>query len=323
MRRRLSLTLLAMSLAVGGLTLSTARAAAGDDNDKRLTVMLDWFINPDHGPLIVAEALGLFAEQGLTVDLVAPADPNDPPKLVAAGQADLAVSYQPQLHIQIDQGLPLRRIGVLVATPLNTLLTLADGPITNLTDLAGRTVGYSVGGTEEAILGAMLHTVGLTLDDLTLVNVNFSLSPALLAGRVDAVIGAYRNFELNQLLIEGHPGRAFFPEEHGVPVYDQLIYVAHAGKTDDPRLARFLDAVETATQVIVNRPERGWALFIQDRPDLDDDLNRRAWNDTVSRFALAPGALDPRRYTRLAKFLAERGLISEALPVDRYAVVVR
>ena len=67
--------------------------------------MLDWFVNPDHGPLIIAEEKGFFATQGLDVELiVAPADPNDPPKLVAAGRADIAVSYQPQLHLQVEAG---------------------------------------------------------------------------------------------------------------------------------------------------------------------------------------------------------------------------
>ena len=192
-----------------------------------LRLILEWFVNPDHGPLIVAREKGFFARHGLEVEIVAPSDPNDPPKLVAAGQAELGISYQPQLHLQVQEGLPLARIGTLVATPLNTLLVRADGPIGSIADLKGRKIGFSVGGTEEAILGAILGRHGLTLGDVELVNVNFSLSPALITGQVDAVIGAYRNFELNQMAIEGQPGRAFFIEEEGVPAYDELIYIAH------------------------------------------------------------------------------------------------
>ena len=69
------------------------------DAQDRLTVMLDWFVNPDHAPLFVAQEAGYFNDAGLDVELIAPADPNDPPKLVAAGKADVAISYQPQLHI--------------------------------------------------------------------------------------------------------------------------------------------------------------------------------------------------------------------------------
>lgn len=304
---------LCLSLCALFAAMSSAHAA------ERLTVLLDWFVNPDHAPLFVAQEQGYFADHGLEVDLIAPADPNDPPKLVAAGEADIAVSYQPQLHIQVGQGLPLIRFGTLVATPLNTLVVLADGPIETLADLKGRKVGFSVGGVEDALLRAMLARVGLTLDDVTLVNVNFSLSPALIAGQVDAAIGAFRNFELNQMDIVGNPGRAFYVEEHGVPAYDELIFVARNDRMDDPRLRAFLDAVEQGVQFLINHPDESWADFIKGRPELDDELNRRAWRDTLPRFALRPAALDSGRYARFSQFLAEQGLIPEALPVEAYA----
>ena len=81
--------------------------------------------------------------------MIEPADPNDPPKLVAAGKLDLAISYQPQLHIQVDQGLPVVRVGTLVSVPLNSLVVLKDGPIKTISDLKGKKVGFSVGGFEE------------------------------------------------------------------------------------------------------------------------------------------------------------------------------
>jgi putative hydroxymethylpyrimidine transport system substrate-binding protein len=301
-----------------GVALPTPAAAAD-----RLTLLLDWFVNPDHAPIIVADELGYFADAGLEVEIVAPADPNDPPKLVAAGRADVAISYQPQLHIQVDQGLPLARIGTLVATPLNSLVALEDGPIEQIADLKGRKVGFSVGGFEDALLRAMLGHHGLSLDDVELVNVNFALSPALLSGQVDAVIGAFRNFELNQLALEGHPGRAFYPEEEGVPTYDELIFIANTGALADPRLPRFLDAIEAATLHIVNHPDESLGLFVEGRPELDDELNRRAWADTLPRFALRPAALDVARYARFAEFLEAQGLIGPPPPVASYALELR
>lgn len=314
LRRFASAALLALLLAA---LPGAARAA------DKLTVLLDWFVNPDHGPLVIAQEMGYFAEQDLQVELIAPADPNDPPRLVAAGEADLAVSYQPQLHLQVAEGLPLRRIGALVATPLNSVVVLADGPVQTIADLAGRRIGYSVGGFEDALLRQMLGQHGVSLDQVELVNVNFALSQALLAGQVDAVIGAFRNFELNQLDIEGRPGRAFYPEEEGVPGYDELIFIAREDRTGDARLSRFLAAVERAVQFMLNHPEDAWQAFARAYPDLDDELNRRAWRDTLPRFAQSPAALDPGRYDRFAAFLVEQGLLPEVLPVERYATVVR
>ena len=303
-------------LAALALLLAAGPAAA----QEKLTVMLDWFVNPDHAPLVVARERGWFDEAGLEVELVAPADPNDPPKLVAAGRADIAVSYQPQLHLQVHAGLPLVRIGTLVATPLNSLLVLEDGPIDEIADLEGRRVGYSVGGFEDALLGAMLRPHGLGLDDVELINVNFSLSPSVISGQVDAVIGAFRNFELNQMDIVGRPGRAFYPEEEGVPAYDELVYVARRDRLDDDRLRRFVDATERATHWLLNHPDEGWEIFKGYDPELADELNRRAWDDTLPRLALAPAALDHGRYRRFAAFLAAQGLIDEPRPVDAYAI---
>jgi putative hydroxymethylpyrimidine transport system substrate-binding protein len=306
-----------LAIALLGLGLILPAPARAAD---QLTLLLDWFINPDHAPILVAEARGYFADAGLEVEIIAPADPNDPPKLVAAGQAEIAISYQPQLHIQVDQGLPLARIGTLVATPLNSLVVLADSSVRSIADLAGRKVGFSVGGFEDALLGAMLAKHGLTLQDVELVNVNFALTPALLSGQVDGVIGAFRNFELNQLELEGRPGRAFYPEEEGVPVYDELIFIANAETLEDDRLPRFLDAVEAGVLYLINHPDESFALFTEGRPELDDELNRRAWEDTLPRFALRPAALDTTRYDRFARFLEEQDLIKPPPAVATYAV---
>ncbi|MEM7653162.1 MAG: ABC transporter substrate-binding protein [Pseudomonadota bacterium] len=302
------------------VSLTTYKPAHSAD---RLVVLLDWFINPDHAPLYVALEKGYFADAGLDVEMIAPADPNDPPKLVAAGKADIAISYQPQLHIQVAEGLPLARIATLVATPLNSLVVLRDGPITTIGDLKGKKVGFSVGGFEDALLSAMLSKHGLALSDIELINVNFSLSPSLITGQVDAVIGAFRNFELNQMDIENRPGRAFFPEEEGVPGYDELIMIANTASLDDPRFPRFLEAVELGTQAMINRPEEAWELFIKGRPDLTDELNQRAWDDTLPRFALRPSAADFGRYERFAAFLKEQGLVDDLPPVESYVKVLR
>lgn len=293
-------------------------AAAGAP--EKLTLILDWFVNPDHGPLYVAEEKGYFAEAGLEVEMIEPGDPNDPPRLVAAGRYDLAISYQPQLHMLAAKDLPLVRIGTLVSSPLNSLVVLKDGPIKSIADLKGGKIGYSVGGFEEALLTAMLGKHGLAMSDVTLINVNFSLSPALMAGQVDAVIGAFRNFELSQMEIEGRPGRAFFVEDEGVPPYDELIVVAKKDRAHDPRYARFLGALERGTKFLAANPEESWKLFIKGRKKLDNELNRRAWLDTRPYFALAPKKLDVGRYDRFAAFLKRHKVVDKTPPVASYAI---
>ncbi|MDO4698490.1 MAG: ABC transporter substrate-binding protein [Pasteurellaceae bacterium] len=303
-----------------GLLFSSQMANAKE----KMTLLLDWFVNPDHAAIIVAQQKGYFADNGLEVEIVEPADPSMPPKLVAAGQADLAVDYQPQLQLAVANGLPIVRVGTLVSTPLNTLTFLESSGIKSLADLKGKKIGYSVSGFEDALLTAMLSNVGLSVKDVEKVNVNWSLSPSLISGKVDAIVGGYRNFELNQLMIENHPGKAFYPEEHGVPVYDELILVAKKEGMPTAKIKAFLTALEQATIYTLNHPDEAWKLFVSYKPkELDNELNRRAWKDTLPRLTHRPRALDETRYEQMAEFLKQHGLTDKVLPLADYAVQVK
>ena len=300
------------------LTAALLAASPALANDK-MTLLLDWFVNPDHGPIIIAQEMGYFKDAGLDVEIIAPADPSDPPKMVAAGNADLAVSYQPQQHMQVAEGLPLIRVGTLIATPLNCLAVLKDGPIKAIGDLKGRKVGFS-GGIEEATLTTMLGSAGLTTADVTLVNVNWSISPSLMSGQVDAVIGAYRNFELTQMKLAGVEGHCFYPEEAGIPTYDELIYVANPQTMDKGKIRRFLAATERAAQYIVNHPTESWETFAATAPELQDDLNKQAWLDTLPRFSQSPAALDAGRYATFEAYLVDAGLVQGRRSVAQLAI---
>ncbi len=303
------------------LAVTSQLALAADKAGQTISVMLDWFVNPDHAALIVAEQKGYFKKHGLTVEMIEPADPSMPPKLVAAGKADIAVDYQPQLHMQVGEGLPLVRIGTLISTPLNSLVVLQSSGINQLSDLKGKTIGYSVSGFEQNLLTAMLNTVGLTPKDVNWVNVNWSLSPSLMSGQVDAVFGAYRNFELNQMDIEKHPGKAFYPEEHGVPAYDELVLVVNKANLAEKKFDAFITAVEEATIYTLNHPGAAWQAFQNYKPkELDNELNRRAWKDTLPRLALRPRALDNKRYETMAAFLKQYNMIKAVPRLMDYAV---
>ena len=290
---------------------------------ERLTVLLEWFVNPDHAPLVVAQELGLFETAGLEVELLPPADPSIVPRAVAAGQADVGIHYQPSLYLDHAAGLPLVRFGTLVETPLNTVTVLAEGSISGIADLAGRRVGFSVSGFEDVLLARMLEQAGVDPRSVEMINVNFALTSALISGQVDATIGGFRNFELTQMRLAGREGRAFFPEENGIPVYDELIFVTRPELLEDGRLLRFLEAVEAGALYLTNHPEESWELFIRAYPDLDDELNRQAWLDTLPRFAKRPAALDHRRYARFGAFMAQSGLIEQTPKVEEIAVELR
>lgn len=287
---------------------------------EKITLLLDWFVNPDHAAIIIAEQKGFFKKNNLEVEIIEPADPSMPPKLVAAKKADLAVDYQPQLQMQVVEGLPLVRIATLVNSPLNSLVVLENSGIKKIEDLKGKKIGYSVSGFETALLDSMLKSANLSAKDVELVNVNWSLSPSLMSKQVDAVIGAFRNFELNQLEIEKEKGIAFFPEKYGVPKYDELIVVANKENVTAAKYKRFVKSLQEATKYLKENPKESWEAFVSYKPkELDNDLNRMAWSDTLPYLSSTPAIFDKKVYEDMATFMQKSGLIKSIPSLNDYA----
>lgn len=286
---------------------------------EKLTLVLDWYINPDHAPIMVAQQTGAFAAEGLEVNIVPPSDPALPPRLVAAKQAGLAITYQPQLHFFADQGLPLMRVGTLINTPLNTLMTL-DKTVKKPADLKGKRIGYSVSGIEQATLATMLAHDGVKADQVKLINVNFQLTSALMTGQVDAVIGGYRNIEALELKLAGKEPVVLNVEDYGVPAYDELIIVANRDEAHSEKIQKFLRALKKGNAELQAHPEENWLIFAREHPELNTPLNHQAWRATLPLFAADPAKLDRARYQAYEQFLFDNKLIKGITPVQRYAI---
>jgi putative hydroxymethylpyrimidine transport system substrate-binding protein len=312
-RRRPLLGAAAATLVLG----RRARAAAD-----KITVVLDWLLNANHAALFAAQQSGAFAQAGLEVNVIAPSDPDSPVRLLAAGQADLAIGYGTQINMIDAAGLPLLRIATLIDRPLNTVIALEGSGIRSLADLRGKTVGVSVSGVEDAILAAMLGSAGVKIGDVTAVNVNFNMVTALLSGRLDAAIGAYRNAEVLQVASLGRKPLVFLPEEHGVPPYDELIVLARRNEQDDARYRRFVAALQEGTQALLKDPEGMWRAFAAAHTELDTPLNKACWAATLPAVAHDPGRLDKPRYLAFQKFALLSGIIPRPMPLETFAVQI-
>jgi putative hydroxymethylpyrimidine transport system substrate-binding protein len=290
-------------------SLSVSAAVKPEPTLRHLTVILDWFMNPDHSPLFVAKWQGFFAAQGLDVEWINPADPADPPKWVAAGKADIAITYEPKYLIAQKQGLPLVWLATLVATPLDCMITLQDSGINSIQDFKGKRIGYSSGDVDGVMLTRVLKQAGLTDKDVTLINIHYNLTQPLLAHQVDVVTGAMRNFEPNEIILAGQKPKLFYVEDYGIPNYEELIFVTSQKEAGDPALAKFTTALQQGTAYLLKHPEESWQAFAKANPELNNELNRRAWFETLPRFARRPTAYDAKAYQQMRVFLQQEGLL--------------
>ena len=289
---------------------------------QHVTIVLDWFVNPQHTPIIVAEEKGFFKKRGLDVSIITPSDPSDPPKLVADNKADLGIDYQPELYLQIANGLPIVRVGTLINVPLRAVATLKSSGIDSLKKFTGKTIGYSLSGVGDAMFATMLKKNGVDPKSLQWINIHYDLVQALLSQKVDAVSGVQRNFEIPELQLAGHPAYAFYPQDNGVPIYDELIFIANKNQINSPKLLAFMQAINDALQYMREHPDDSWQLLIKNHPELNNKLNQLSWKITRPCFAQDPLKLDTKRYVNFAQWLQENKLITNILPLKNYAVTL-
>lgn len=307
------------------VALAGASSRSGAAPPARVTVMLDWFPNPDHVPLYAALGEGYFTQAGLQVVLQVPANPDDPLKLAAVGRVDVAVNYEPSVVIARSQGLPVRSIGLLVSHPLTTVMFLKGSGIRTPKDLVGRRVGFAVTGWQDALLDQVMRSEGASESNLSLVNVGFDLVPALLAHKVDAVVGAYRNVERVQLEMQGQAVGMFEPEKYGVPSFYELVLISSDATIERQRevLSRFVGALARGLALTERRPEEAFRQYVRFNPRLGDAFNRRSFEATLPYFARDQHQ-DPGHWERFARWLAAHKVIPRPLPASElYVDLVR
>ncbi len=285
----------------------------------KVTLLLDWFPNVDHAPLYVAQEKKLFAKHGLEVDLRWGGDPDAPLKLVAAGKSQFAVSYQQSVTIAraSKEELPVKSIGLLVEHPLNTITFLKKSGIKTPADFKGKTIGYTVAPLDVLLFNAIAANAGLTEDEYKLVNIGTNIIAPLMSGQIDAVIGPFRNYEVNLLKLEGAEAGFFALEKHGIPDYYELVIITNDKYLDDntKTAKNLMMAIQEAIQFTKKNPDTALQLFFQANPDAKKELETLAFRDTVDLFA-STQVQSKEKWEAFAKFALEKKLISKAVKIE-------
>jgi putative hydroxymethylpyrimidine transport system substrate-binding protein len=306
---------------VGGIA-----AGCGDDDQagapesaRKVDLILDWFPNADHAGVYGAIEEDYFAEEGLDVNAVVPSDPAASLKQVGTGKAPFAISYEPEVLIARSAGVPVVAVGAIAVHPLNSVIVRTDRGISRPKDLEGKTVGIAGVPSDRPLLDAVVRADGGDPASVETTNVGFNLSPALAAGKVDAVIGAYWNIEVVELERQGIPTQVFRLEENGVPDYDELVLVTSDEiARDDPELVKaFLRGLRAGQDWAATDQTGAVEHLLAANGDLDPEVVKEQVKLTADLLSPADEPtlnLDPAEWASFAEWMGDNGLLPN--PVD-------
>jgi putative hydroxymethylpyrimidine transport system substrate-binding protein len=314
------LPLLALVLALAGTALGlTACGEKSEDISgaaQPFSLTLDFYPNPDHAGIYMAQRLGYFSEAGLDVGITAPADPSAPIKQVAAGQADMAISYEPEVLLANEQGLDVVAVGALVDRPLTSMIWLKKSGIKGIAGLRGKTVATAGIPYQDAFLKTILARAQLSSTDVKAVNVGFGLLPALIGGNAQAMLGGYSNVEGVDLRERGKEPVITPVDELGVPTYDELVLVTSRKllEEDPDSIRLFLAALARGTSAAAKSPGAATKAVLEANDSLDPKLTAAEVEATLPLLQSGDtgtpyGYMDPTGWTEFIAWMRDNGLI--------------
>ncbi len=306
---------LAIALAGCGEKQESVTGSAG--SSQRLTLMLDWFPNADHVGIYQALAEGDFTKADLDVHIQVPSDPAAPLKLLAAGKIDAAISYEPEVLLARNQGLPLVSVAAIVQEPLTSIVSIGSKHITRASQLRGKRVGDAGIPYQHAYLETILAQAGVPASSVKEINVGANLVPAMLSGRVDATLGAFWNYEAIQLAqLHKHPN-VIHMEQVGVPTYDELVVVVRKNTiVNHPDVVRrFVQALARGYESARRDPQAAVANLIKASPGLEPKLQLASVRATLPAFFPSNpshpwGWQDPSQWNAYGQWMLGHHLIS-------------
>jgi putative hydroxymethylpyrimidine transport system substrate-binding protein len=308
------LPLLAAALLVLALTLAACGEKSEDSTDaaaEPFSLTLDFYPNPDHAGIYMAQKRGYFEDAGLDVTIQTPSDPAAPIKQVAAGRTDLAISYEPEVLLAHERGLDVLAVGAIVDTPLTSMIWLEKSGIGGIAGLEGKTIATAGIPYQDAYLETILARADLTPGDVKTVNVGYGLLPALVGGRAQAMLGGFRNVEGVDLRLRGKNPVVTPVDRLGVPTYDELVLVANRGELEqDPEAIRlFLGALARGTAAAAENRTATTDALLEANSDLDRRLTEAEVVATLPLLSRS-GRMDPAKWTEFIAWMNENGQIS-------------
>lgn len=253
-------------------TLSACGNQGSSDTnaDKSTTVRIGWQPTMNGARYFVATAEKLFEEEGIKVKTVK--FTSGPPFYAAFQSGDIDVGFMGSSPTVggLAQELPVSIFAVEnYAKDSEGLVVRPDSGISKLTDLKGKRIGVTRGSSGDFSLHAMMKKVGLTEDDVEIVDLSVTnLMPAFNKGAIDGAV----YWEPWQGLMRKAGGRQIATDSD-VGVKMAILWLARTEWLDQNPDAtqQVLKAIDQATNTIENNPEQA-AKHLASGVSVDEDL---------------------------------------------------
>ncbi|GHO49529.1 ABC transporter substrate-binding protein [Ktedonospora formicarum] len=249
----LSISLLASGCGASPSTTSTSKSA------QQVSIGLGYIPDIQFAPFYVAQSKGYYKDAGLDVTFHHGIVP-DLIGSMMAGKNTFVMAGGDELLTARNEHIQAKTVTTIFQKYPISLVVPADSPIKSPADLKGHSIGIPgpYGSSYTALL-AFLYKEHLSLSDVKLQSIGFTQVAALLAHRVDAIVG-FSNNEPLQLQRRNFPVRTFAVSDYQ-PLVSEGIIVPETTLQKQPEMVhQFVLATLKGLSYVIAHPEEAVTL---------------------------------------------------------------
>lgn len=252
------------------------------------TLLLNWYANPYHAPIFVAQQLKFYEEADLQLAILQPTDPSDVTKIVGQNSVDIGLKAMIHTIAGRTRGYPICSIGTLLDEPPTGLISLKSAEINDFSDIKGKRLGY-IGEFGKQIIDNLAAHANIEQSAYETVRVGMHMVDAICDGRIDAGIG-FSNF--HQVELESRVGRASILRIDqlaglGCCCFCSIQIIAHEQTLKDkPEVLRaFLAATERGASYITQHPQEAFEIICEWHPQFRAQTQQKIFTYTLPFFS--------------------------------------
>lgn len=289
----------------------------------RLRLGLEWFLNPDHVPLLVGLEHGWFTEAGLELELVEPSEHVDAIAALQSEALDIAITEP--VHLVEDRSKGHAVIGWARFLHTNGGVMYFTGrDIERPKDMLGKRLQYP--GAPSALGRAIAQTLieldggQFTEDAITSVDNGFFHTDALIENKADLATLVFYNFEVIEARQRGYDAQFFALKDWGIPDFCQLILIATPQLLQQRQhdLQTFLKVLQRGIDFIRQHPEAAQTIYDQRTGAYSgDEIGRATYDATIPCFTY-DFSMSAEYYDLLQTWMQKTDQLSQSLPPSEY-----
>ena len=284
----------------------------------RVTLLLNWYTNPYHAPILVAHQLGFYAQEDIKLAILEPADPSDVTELVGLGTVDFGVKAMIHTVAARAKGYPVTSIGTLLDEPPTGLIALKSSGITSFQDIVGKRVGY-IGEFGKKIIDDLATLAGIDPDSYQTIRIGMNVTDAICRDIIDTGIG-FINFQ--QVELEHLRGETVFLRIDqlaglGCCCFCSVQFIVPAHTLEQPELIKgFLKATQRGAAFTTERPDEAYELLCQNKPNLRTHLYQTIFTRTLPFFSRALLNID-RDWNKVGRYTKHLNIVDDTFDISQ------